>query len=102
MSDNTLTGIYVNKTENRVTFRLKTGYYLQDNQILTPETMNLLGSTKSKITKGKNGENVSHSEITKVVLVHCNIITNNYQQNLRTSYTFVPNNWFNHVLDVPL
>ena len=42
--------------------------------------MKLLGSTESKITKDKNGENVPHIEITEVVLVHCNIVNNNYQQ----------------------
>ena len=49
--------IYVNKIENRITFKIETGYYLEP---LTPETMKLLGSTKSKITKDKKGENVSH------------------------------------------
>ena len=58
--------------------------------MLTPEAMKLLGSTKSKITKDKNGENVPYLEITEVVLVHCNIIKNNYQQNSRVLYTFVP------------
>ena len=67
--------IYVNKIENRVTFKIKNGY-----SILTPETMKLLGSTENKITKDKNGENVPHLEITEVVLVHCNIVSNNYQQ----------------------
>ena len=45
-----------------------------------PETMNLLGSNKSKITKDKKGENMPNLEITEVVLVHCNIVKNNYQQ----------------------
>ena len=45
--------------------------------------MKLLGSTKSKITKGENGENVPHLEITEVVLVHCNIVNNDYQYDLR-------------------
>ena len=52
--------IYVNKTENRVTFKIKNAYYLE---LLTPETMKLLGSTESKITKDKNGENVPHLEM---------------------------------------
>ena len=52
--------IYINKIENRVTFKIKKGYYLE---LLTSETMKLLGSTKSKITKDKNGENVPHFEI---------------------------------------
>ena len=59
--------------ENRITFKLKTGYYLEP---LQPETMKLPGSTKSKIIKQKNYENVPHLEITKVVLVHCNIVNN--------------------------
>ena len=58
--------------------------------MLTHEAMKLLGSTKSKITKNENGENVPYLEITEVVLVHCNIIKNNYQQNSRVLYTFVP------------
>ena len=45
--------------------------------------MELLGSTKSKITKNENGENVPNLEITEAALVHCNIVNNNYQQNLR-------------------
>ena len=50
--------------------------------------MKLLGSTKSKITKDKNGDNVPHLEINKVVLVHCNIVNNDYQQDSRVLYTF--------------
>ena len=74
----------MNKTENRIIFEIKTGYYLQ---LLTPETMNLRGSTENKITKDKNGENLPHFEITKVVLVHCNIVKNDYQQDSRVLYT---------------
>ena len=74
--NNPLVIIYVNKIENRITFKIKNGYSLQ---ILTPETMRLLGSTENKITKDKNGENVPHLEITKVVLVHCNSVNNDYQ-----------------------
>ena len=53
--------------------------------------MKLLGSTKSKITKDETGENVPHLEITEVILIHCNIVNNDYQQDLRALYTFVPN-----------
>ena len=60
-------------------------------KLVTPEIMKLLGSTKSKITKNKNGENVPHLEIVELVLIHCNIVNNNYQQNSRILYTFVPN-----------
>ena len=52
--------------------------------------MKLLGSTKNKITEDKNGENVPYLEITEVVLVHCNIVNNGYQQDSRVLYTFVP------------
>ena len=54
--------IYVNKIENRIRFILKTGYYLE---LSTPEAIKLLASTKSKINKDKNSENVSHLEITE-------------------------------------
>ena len=60
--------IYVNKTENRITFKIKNGYSLE---LLTLETMKLFGRIENKITNDKNGENVPHLEITEVVLVHC-------------------------------
>ena len=78
------------------TFKIKTGYYLE---LLTPKTMKSLGNTKSKITKDKNGENVPHLEITDVVLIHCNIVNNNYQQDSRVLYIFVPNKSFGQFLD---
>ena len=62
--------------------------------------MKLLGSTESKITKDKNGENVPYLEITEVVLLHCNIVNNDYQQDSRVLYTFVPNKSFGHLLDI--
>ena len=51
--------------------------------------MKLLGSTKTEITRDKTGKNVSHLEITKVALVHCNIVKNDYQQDAKVSYTFI-------------
>ena len=60
--------------------------------LLTPEAMKLLGSTKSKITEDKNEENLPHLEITEVVLVHCDIVNNDYQRDSRVLYTFVPIN----------
>ena len=62
--------------------------------------MKLLGNTKNKITKDKNGENVPHREITKVVLVHCNIVNNDYQQDSRVLYTFFPNKPFGSLLEI--
>ena len=56
--------------------------------------MKLLGSTESKITKDKNGENVAHLEIVELVLIHCNFVNNNYQQNSRILYTFTPDKSF--------
>ena len=62
--------------------------------------MKLLGSTVSKITKDKNGKNVPHLEITELVLVHCNIVNNDYQQDSRMLYTFVPNEPFRCLLEI--
>ena len=62
--------------------------------------MKLFGSTKSKVTKNKNGENLPHLEITDVVLVHCNIVNNDYQQDSRVLYTFDPNKSFGQLLDI--
>ena len=56
--------------------------------------MRLLGSTENKITKGKNGENVPHLEISEILLVHCNIFNNDYQQDLRVLHMFVPSKLF--------
>ena len=81
--------IYVNEIENRITYKIKTGFYLE---LLTLETMNLLRITKSKITKDKNGENVPHLKITEVVLINCNIVDN--------GYTFAPNKSFGQLLDI--
>ena len=89
--------IYVNKIENRVTFKIKNGYSLE---LLSSETMKVLGSTENKIAKDKNGENVPHLEITEVVLVHCNIVNNDYQQDSRVLQTFVPNKTFGSLLEI--
>ena len=89
--------IYVNKIENRITFKIKNGYSLE---LLTPETMKLLGSTKNEITKNKNGKNVRHLEITEVILGHCNIANNDYQQDWRVLYTFVLNKPFGSLLEI--
>ena len=95
--DNPLIRIYVNKIENRITFKIKSGYYLA---LLTPETMELLGTTESKITKDKNGENFLHLEIVELVLVHCNFVNNDYQQDSRILYTLVPNKTFGSFLEI--
>ena len=77
MAYNSSIRIYVNKIERRITFKIETRHYLE---LLTPETIKLLGSNKRKITEGKNGENgVPHVELTEAVLVHCNIANHDYQ-----------------------
>ena len=77
----------------------KDGYNLE---LLTPETMKSPGSTKNKITKDKNGENVPDLEITEVVLVHCNIVNKDYQQDSRVLYKFAPNKPFGSLLEISL
>ena len=88
----TLTGnspvqIYVNKIKNRIVSKIKTGYKLK---LLTPETMKLLGSRKKDFDKDKDGENVPKLESVEVVLVHCNLVKNDYQHT-EVLFTFVPN-----------
>ena len=81
-------------------FKMKTGYYLE---LLTPETIRLFESTNIKLDKNENCENDRNFEISKipeVVLVHCNIVNNNYQRNSRVFYTFVLNKLFSQLLDI--
>ena len=85
--DNPSIRIYVNKIENIITFEIKNEYYFE---LLIPETMKLLGSS----------ENVPHLEVVEVVLVHCNLVNNDYQQNSRILYTFVPNKTFGCLLEI--
>ena len=89
--------IYVNKIEKRITFEIKTGYYLE---LLMPEAIKLLGSTKSKRAKDENDESVSHIAINEVMLVHCTILNNDCQQDSRVLYTFVPDKSFGQLLDI--
>ena len=62
--------------------------------------MKLLGSAESKIAKDKNGENVPHLEVVKLVLVHCNLDNSDYQQDSRILYIFVPNKTFGSLLEI--
>ena len=95
--DNPSIRIYINRIENRITFKIKNGYYLE---LLTPKTIKLLGSTENKITKDKKGENVPNLEAVELVLVHCNLVNNDYQQDSRMLYTFVPNKTFGSLLEI--
>ena len=87
----------MNKIESRVTFKIKNEYSLE---LLAPETIKLLGRTENKITKDKNGENVPHLEITELVLVRCDIVNNDYQQDSRVVYAFVSNKPFASLLGI--
>ena len=78
-------------------FKIKSRYYLE---LLTPETMKLLGSPESKITKDMNGENVPYLEVVELVLVHCNLVNNDYQQHSRILYIFVSNKTFGSLLEI--
>ena len=80
-----------------IILKIKNGHYLE---FLTPETMKLRGNTESKITKDKNGENVPHLEIVELVLVHCSLVNNDYQQDSRILYTFVTNKTFGSLLEI--
>ena len=69
--------IYLNRIKNRIVFKIKTVYKLE---LLSSETMKLLGSTKIDIDQNKDEENVPKVKSVEVVLVHCNLVNNNYQQ----------------------
>ena len=84
------------KTSEYHVLVLKSGYYLE---LLTTETMKLLGSAESKITKDKNGENVPRLEVVELVLVHCNLVNNDYLQDSRILWAFVPNKTFGSLLE---
>ena len=76
--------MFVNRIQNRVVFMIKTGYILE---LLSPETMKLLGNTKKDADQNKNGENVPKLEFVDVVLVHCNLVNNDYQQASKVLFT---------------
>ena len=98
MTDDRPVRICLNPTHKiKTKDKIKTRYYLE---LLTPETMKLLASIKSKIIKHENDENVFHLEIAEVVFVHCSIVNNNYQPNSRVLYIFAPNKSFVQLLDI--
>ena len=79
--------IYANTINNRIVFKIKSGYKLE---LLSKETMKLLGSTKDIIYSDKNSENVPKFENDEVVLVHCNLVNKSFQHHSRVLFTFVP------------
>ena len=91
MTDEPSIKIYSNKIKNRIVFKIKNGYKLE---LLTPETMKLLGSIKNVVDKDKNSENVPKLKSVEVVLVHCNLVKNDYQHISKVLFSFVPNKQF--------
>ena len=89
--------IYPNNIKNRIVFKIKTGCKLE---LLTPETMKLLGNTKKEVDKDKDGENVPKLESVEVVLVHCNLVKNDYQHTSKVLFTFVPNKQFGQLINI--
>ena len=89
--------IYMNKIKNRIVFEIKTGCKLE---LLTKETMQLLGSEKKDIGQNKNGELVPRSETLEVVLVHCNLVNSSYRQVSKVLFTFVPYKKFGQLITI--
>ena len=97
LTENPPIQIYPNKIKNRIVFKVKTGYKLE---LLSPETMKLLESTKKDVDKDKDGEDVPKLESVEVVLVHCNLVNNSYQQASKVLFTFVPNKQFGQLITI--
>ena len=97
IDENTPILIYANIINNRIVFKIKSGYKLE---LLSKETMKLLGSTKDTIDADKNSENVPKLEIVEVVLVHCNFVNNAYQQHSRVLFTFVPTKQYGQLISI--
>ena len=89
--------VYANNVINRIVFKIKTGYKLE---LLSEETMKLLGSTSSIIDKDKNSDTAPKLENIEVGLVHCNLVNNSYQQNSRVLFTFVPNKKYCQLISI--
>ena len=89
--------IYANTTNNRIVFKIKSRYKLE---LLSKETMKLLGIMKDIIDSDKNSENVPRLENVKVVLVHCILVDNSYQQASRVLFTFVPTKQYGQLISI--
>ena len=97
IGENTPISIYANTINNRIVFKIKSGYKLE---LLSKETMKLLGSTSSIIDADKNSENIPRSENVEVVLVHCNLVNKGYQQHSRVLFTFVPTKRYGQLISI--
>ena len=97
LTENSPVQIYPNKIKNRIVFKIKTGYKLE---LLTPKTMKLLGSTKKDVDKDKDEEIVPKLESAEIVLVHCNLVKNDYQHTSKVLFSFVPNKQFGQLINI--
>ena len=97
LTENPPVQIYMSRTKNRIVFKITTGYKLE---ILTPETMKLLGSTNEDVDKDKNGKNVPKIESVEVVSVDCNLVKNDYQHTQKVLFTFIPNKQFGQLTNI--
>ena len=97
LTENLPIQIYPNKVKNRIVFKIKTGYKLE---LLTLETMKLLESTKKVVDKDENSENVPKLESVEVVLVHCNLVKNDYQHTSKVLFSFVLNKQFGQLINI--
>ena len=88
--------IYLNKIKNRIVFKIKTLYKIK----FSPETTKPLGSTKKDIDEDKDREDVPKLESVEVVLIHCNLVNNNYQQTSKLLFTFVPNKQLGQLINI--
>ena len=89
--------IYANTINNRIVFKIKTEYKLE---LLSKETMKLLGSAKDITDGDKKSENVPRLGNVKVVLVHCNLVNNSYQQASTVLFTFVPTKQYCQLISI--
>ena len=97
LTENPPDQICLNKIKNRIVFKIKTGYKFE---LLTPETMKLLGSTKRDISKDKDGQIVPKLESVEVVLVHCSLVKNDYQDRSKVLFSFIPSKQFGQLINI--
>ena len=103
LTENAPIQIYPYKITNRIVFKTKTGYKLE---LLTPETIKLLGSTKKDVDLDKNSENAPKLESVEIFtlvhcnLVHCNLVKNDYQHTSKVLFSFVPNKLFGQLINI--
>ena len=97
LTENLPIQIFSNKIKTSIAWEVQTGYKLE---LLSPETMKLLGSTKKDVDEDKDGEDVPKLESVEVMLAHCSLVNNNYQQASKLSFTFVSNKQFGQLIKI--